>query len=106
LLEFGAIYVLLRLLVYVPSRLERQFLPVGFLNPLPVTIDNNGLWPIDNSDDLWPFFSRACDGEFRRALSHGPTVTTVPLEAVAQGKHIDGGDVRRLAGRPRAFQVL
>jgi hypothetical protein len=25
------------------------------------------------------------------------------LEGVAQGKHIDGGDVRRLAGRPRAF---
>ena len=37
---------------------------------------------------------------------HGVTVTTVPLEGVAQGKHIDGEDVRRLAGRPCAFQIL
>jgi hypothetical protein len=31
---------------------------------------------------------------------------TLNFEVVAQGKHIDGGDVRRLAGRPRAFQLL
>src|SRR5262245_9142883 len=40
----------------------------------------------------------------RLALRHGSTVTTVPLEGVAQGKQTSTvEDVRRLAGRPRAF---
>ena len=62
LLDFGAIYELLRLLVYVPSRLWRQFLPVGPLNALPVTIADS---------DLYPF--RACDRELRRALARTDT---------------------------------
>ena len=39
-------------------------------------------------------------------VRHPITGENVPLEGVAQGKHIDGEDVRRLAGRPRAFQLL
>src|SRR5215831_1390291 len=39
-------------------------------------------------------------------VRHGSTVTTVPLEGVAQGKHPDGEGMRRLAGRPRALVIL
>src|SRR5215470_18779420 len=44
------------------------------------------------------------DRNRRPPLRHGPTVTTVPLERVARSKHPDGEGMRRLAGRPRAFQ--
>src|SRR5262245_44856388 len=50
---------------------------------------------------------RVCDRDRGSPLRHGSTVTTVPLEGVAQGKHTRRWeDVRRLASRPRAFQIL
>src|SRR5262245_15184181 len=42
---------------------------------------------------------RVRDRDCGPPLRHGPTVTTVPLEGMAQGKHIDGGRCAT-AGQP------
>jgi hypothetical protein len=43
---------------------------------------------------------------FGRGVIHSPTVTTVPLKGWRGASTSTVEDVQRLAGRPRAFQIL